>query len=255
MAIVDTNPPVTTHEVENQAPPLVGHNAFRENRPLVEALYREGAGWAESRVEALGEVAGRAETIALGFAANQHPPVLHTHDRVGRRLDEVEFHPAWHELMEISIAHGLHALPWREPGPGAHVARAAMFMLMGAVEAGHGCPVSMTYAVVPALRATPELAGEWEPRLTSLAYDPGLRPAAAKGGVLAGMAMTEKQGGSDVRANTTTARPISGGGPGTEYELTGHKWFCSAPMCDVFLVLAQAEELSLIHISEPTRPY
>jgi putative acyl-CoA dehydrogenase len=234
-----------THEVLNQAPPLAGHNAFRENRPLVEALRREGAGWAEARVETLGEVAGRAETIALGFAANEHPPVLHTHDRVGRRVDEVEFHPAWHDLMEISLAHGLHALPWREPGPGAHVARAAMFMLMGAVEAGHGCPVSMSYAVVPALRATPELAGEWEPRLTSLAYEPGLRPAAGKAGVLAGMAMTEKQGGSDVRANTTVARPVSGGGPGTEYELTGHKWFCSAPMCDVFLVLAQAEEEGL----------
>jgi putative acyl-CoA dehydrogenase len=231
-----------THEVVNQAAPLDGHNAFRENRPLVEALRREGAGWAEPRVEALGEVAGRADTIALGFAANEHPPILHTHDRVGRRVDEVEFHPAWHRLMEISLAHGLHALPWREPVPGAHVARAAMFMLMAAVEAGHGCPVSMTYAVVPALRATPELAEEWEPRLTSLAYEPGLGPAASKTGVLAGMAMTEKQGGSDVRANTTLARPVDGGGSGAEYELTGHKWFCSAPMCDVFLVLAQAGE-------------
>jgi putative acyl-CoA dehydrogenase len=167
--------------------------------------------------------------------------VLRTHDRYGRRIDEVEFHPAWHELMRLAVAHGLHALPWREPRPGAHVARAALFFVLSQVEAGHGCPISMTYSAVPALRVEPELAAEWEPRFTSTAYDPQLRPAPEKTGALCGMAMTEKQGGSDVRANTTRARRLGRPGPAAEYELTGHKWFCSAPMCDAFLVLAQAE--------------
>ena len=219
---------------ENQPPPLVGHDLFSGNTPLVEGL-RRLAPWAEERARALGVALG-GEPLEWGRLANEHPPILRTHDRFGNRIDEVEFHPAWHAMMRLSVEHGLHALPWREPQPGAHVARAVLMMLAMQVEPGHGCPISMTFSALPALRATPELAAEWEPMLTSLAYDPGLRPAHEKAGVLCGMALTEKQGGSDVRQNTTTARPLGDG----EYELTGHKWFCSAPMCDVFLVLAQA---------------
>jgi putative acyl-CoA dehydrogenase len=232
--------PFATREVFNQPPPLAGVNLFDADRPLAEALRREGGGWAEERVRAFAAVAGRAETLAWGFAANENRPVLKTHDRTGRRIDEVEFHPAWHALLGLGVAHGLHALPWREPQPGAHAARAALFITLAQVEAGVGCPLSMTFSAMPALRVQPEVAALWEPRLTSLAYDPRLVPAAEKAGALCGMAMTEKQGGSDVRANTTRARPLGRGGPGAAYELTGHKWFCSAPMCDAFLVLAQA---------------
>jgi putative acyl-CoA dehydrogenase len=229
----------STHEVVNQPPPLEGYNLYLEDRPLVEAVQREGAEWAEPRIRALGELLG-GEPLEWGRLAEDYPPVLHTHDRYGHRIDEVEFHPAWHKMLALGIEHDLHALPWNEPVPGAHVARAAMFMLHGQVESGVGCPISMTYSAVPALRAQPELAEEWEPRLRSLEYDSRLVPAEQKAGALCGMAMTEKQGGSDVRANTTIAVPLNGGGPGAEYELTGHKWFCSAPMCDVFLILAQA---------------
>ena len=225
-----------THEVLNQPPPLEGHNLFATDRVLIDALAREGAAWARPRVERFGALLG-GEPLRWGFQANANEPVLRTHDRFGHRIDEVEYHPAWHELLRLSIAHGVHGLPWREPQPGAHVARAALFYLAGQVEAGHGCPLSMTYAGVPALRVEPEVAALWEPRLTSTAYDPRMLPAEQKTGALCGMAMTEKQGGSDVRANTTRARRLTA----TEYELTGHKWFCSAPMCDVFLVLAQAE--------------
>ncbi len=239
-APVTSSRPWRTHEVANQPPPLAGYDTFAANRPLVEALAREGGEFVEDRAHALGVLAGSPELIELGFAANRNPPVLATHDRYGNRIDEVVFHPAWHELMRLGVQQGLHALPWREPRPGAHVARATLFSLLSGVEAGFGCPISMTYSVVPALRTQPELAAEWEPGLMSLIYDPGLRPPADKQGLLAGMAMTEKQGGSDVRANTTAAEPVNGGGPGAEYRLTGHKWFCSAPMCDLFLVLAQA---------------
>jgi putative acyl-CoA dehydrogenase len=242
MAIVEPHRTVLdpTHEVTNQPPPLVGYNVFEQDRPLTEALEREGGGWAADRARAVGELAG-GDAIEWGRQANENPPVLRTHDRYGNRIDEVEFHPAWHKLLERAVSFGLHSLPWREPQPGAHVARAAMFMVMGQAEGGHGCPISMTYSGIPALRSTPEIAAEWEPRLTSNTYDPRLVPAADKAGALCGMAMTEKQGGSDVRANTSVAQPVNGGGPGAEYEVTGHKWFCSAPMCDAFLVLAQAE--------------
>jgi putative acyl-CoA dehydrogenase len=229
--------PHATHTVFNQPPPLADYNVAASDRALMEALRREGAGWAEDRVVAFGALAGRAETIAWGFQANESRPVLRTHDRTGVRVDEVDFHPAWHSLMALAVGHGLHALPWREPRPGAHVARAALFMSLAQVEAGVGCPLSMTYSAVPALRLQPELAAVWEPRITSLSYDSRLVPAGEKTGALCGMAMTEKQGGSDVRANTTVARPVADGGL---YELTGHKWCCSAPMCDAFLVLAQA---------------
>ncbi len=231
--------PSTTHEVFNQPPPLTGHNVFEANRPLVEALEREGGGWAREQVSALGARDGSAEVQEWARLANENPPRLRTHDRYGNRIDEVEFHPAWHQLLGVAVESEIPSFAWRHPEPGAHVARAALMMLCP--EAGVGCPVSMTYAIVPALRKQPEVAAEWEPRLTVPAYDRRFVPAADKAGALAGMGMTEKQGGSDVRANTTTARPLNGGGGGGEYELTGHKWFCSAPMCDVFLMLAQAE--------------
>ncbi len=221
----------------NQPPPLVDYNVFESDAPLGESLEREGGSWAHDLLHELGELAGTQRAIDWGFQANAHPPQLRTHNRFGDRIDEVEFHPAWHELMKVAIGHGLHALPWREPRPGAHAARAAAFHVWSQVEGGHGCPVSMTYAAVPALRRSPHLAAQWEPLMTTLDYDPGLRPASTKKGVLFGMAMTERQGGSDVRANTTRAEPTGTNG---EHILTGHKWFCSAPMCDAFLVLAQA---------------
>jgi putative acyl-CoA dehydrogenase len=234
-------PGQATHEVTNQPPPLENFNSFDEDRPMVEALSREGADWAAERARDWGKVCGSAQVIRWGFEANEKKPILRTHDRFGNRIDEVEFDSSWHELMRLGTAEGLHASPWREPGPGAHVARAALFMLLMQAEGGVGCPISMTYSGIPAIRAQPELAEEWEPRFLSLDYDQRSMPADQKRGALCGMAMTEKQGGSDVRANTTIAEPINGGGPGAEYEITGHKWFCSAPMCDAFLVLAQAD--------------
>lgn len=230
----------TTHEVLNQATALEGFNPFDADQVMVEAVRREGADWAEERIRAFGAICGSAEVIKLGYDANEKPPKLKTHDRFGNRIDEVEFDGSWHRLMALGAENGLHSLPWREPGPGANVARAALFMLLTHVEAGVGCPLSMTYSVVPALRRQPELSAEWEPRITALGYDGELKPAGEKPGAIFGMAMTEKQGGSDVRANTTYAEPANGGGPGGEYMITGHKWFCSAPMSDGFLVLAQA---------------
>jgi putative acyl-CoA dehydrogenase len=232
---------VRTHQVTNQPPPLADYNVFEADTVMGEAVRREGADWALDRISAVGEVAGRAEVIELGRLANENPPKLRTHDRFGNRIDDVEFHPSWHELMKLGIEHELHSLPWREPQPGAHVARTAAFMCFSQAEAGVGCPISMTYSVIPALRHQPELAGEWEPRFLSNVYDPRQIAASEKDGALCGMGMTEKQGGSDVRANTTTARPVNGGGPGAEYEITGHKWFFSAPQCDAFLVLAQGD--------------
>jgi putative acyl-CoA dehydrogenase len=232
--------PSATHEVTNQPPPLAGYDVFATDRVLSAALEREGGAWARAQAERVGTIAG-GEAMEWGRLANVNLPILRSHDRYGNRIDEVEFHPAWHELMRTAVANELHALPWRTPRPGAHVARAALFQVLSQAEAGHGCPISMTYSVVPALRAQPEIAAEWEPRVCSTDYDPRSLPASEKRGALFGMAMTEKQGGSDVRANTTRARPLGAAGPGREYALTGHKWFCSAPMCDAFLVLAQTE--------------
>ncbi len=238
----ENSAPWKTHEVFNQAQPIEGRNVFADDTALVEAIEREGAGWAKERASALGELIGGEPQQVWGWQANENRPVLKTHDRYGNRIDEVEFHPAWHQLMRMGVEHELHALPWRETEkPAAHVARAAMYMTAMQAEAGYACPITMTFAVVPALRAQPELAAEWEPLVTATTYDPRSVPAAEKGSAIAGMAMTEKQGGSDVRANTTIARPLNGGGPGAEYELIGHKWFCSAPMSDLFLVLAQAQ--------------
>jgi putative acyl-CoA dehydrogenase len=225
----------------NQPPPLQGRNLFADDVALAEALEREGGGWARERLREAGAFWG-GDPMAWGAQANDHPPVLHTHDRYGERRDAVEFHPAWHALMAAGIDHGLHALPWTAAEPGAHVARAALYHCAVQAEAGFGCPITMTFAAVPALRTEPALAAEWEPLLTAARYDPALRPAAEKGSALCGMAMTERQGGSDVRANTTAAAALGAGGPGGEYALTGHKWFCSAPMCDLFLVLAHADE-------------
>ncbi len=226
-----------THEVFNQPPELTGYNVA-DDPVMLGALRREGAGWAEDGVRELGHLAGSAWARELGRQANENPPALRTHDRFGHRIDEVEFHPAWHELMTVAVGHGLHAAPWRDGRPGAHVARAAGFYVWSAAEAGHGCPVSMTYAIVPTLRQAPGLAERFESLLAAPEYDFGLRPPQTKRGLLAGMSMTEKQGGSDVRANTTRAAP-AGDGDGT-YLLTGHKWFTSAPMGDLFAVLAQA---------------
>jgi putative acyl-CoA dehydrogenase len=229
--------PATTHEVLNQVPPMEGRNLFEDHAALREALEREGGGWAVDRLRAAGAFWG-GEPMRWGFEANEHPPVLHTHDRFGHRRDEVEFHPAWHALMRAGVEQELHALPWRTDQPGAHVARAATYVCSGQAEAGFGCPITMTFAAVPALRTQPEVAAEWVPRLTATSYDPELRPADEKASALCGMAMTEKQGGSDVRANSTRALAGDDGW----WELTGHKWFCSAPMCDLFLVLAQTDE-------------
>jgi putative acyl-CoA dehydrogenase len=224
-----------THEVSNQPPLLTDYDAA-DDPALLAALRREGAGWAESSVRDLGRLAGGQQALEWGRLANEHPPRLRTHDRFGNRIDEVEFHPAWHELMSVAVGHGLHAAPWQDARPGAHVARAAGFCAWGQADAGHCCPVSMTYSVIPALRHAPDLAGRFEPLLAARSYDFGRHPAESKSGLLAGMSMTEKQGGSDVRANTTTATPASDG----TYRINGHKWFTSAPMNDLFMVLAQA---------------
>jgi putative acyl-CoA dehydrogenase len=224
-----------THLVTNQAPPLVDYDAA--NVPvLLEALHREGAGWAEEELHEVGRLAGSAEVQSWGHLAEAHPPVLNTHDRYGNRIDEVEYDMSYHHLMESAVRLGLHGSPWHDDRAGAHVARAAKLLVWGETDAGHICPISMTYAVIPALRASPELAALYEPLLVSREYDFGLRPTSAKRGLIAGMSMTEKQGGSDVRSNTTRAVPADDG----TYRITGHKWFTSAPMSDIFLVLAQA---------------
>lgn len=215
---------------------LENYNLFEQDVALREALYREGGGWGEAQAREFGAICGRAETLRLGDLANRYTPTLRTHDRFGHRIDEVDFHPAWHELMRLGLEAGTHSLPWTYPQPGAHVVRAVLVMLRHQIEEGASCPITMTFAAVPALRLQPDLAAEWEPRLLKNDYDPRFVPAVQKRAVLFGMAMTERQGGSDVRANTTRAEPLGGGA----YALTGHKWFCSAPMCDAFLVLAQA---------------
>ncbi len=240
--IVDTDRPAyETHAVTNQPPPLESYNLFEQDAALGEALAREGGGWAEAQISELGKWAGTPDAIRLGFDANENPPVLHTHDRFGNRIDEVQYHPAWHALMSKAVGEAVHSLPWIERKAGSHVARAALMNLMSQVEAGHGCPISMSYAGVAALTAQPEIAEEWIPRVTTRHYDSRFIPAAGKRGAIMGMAMTEKQGGSDVRSNTTKAEAVGIGGPGGEYLLTGHKWFCSAPMSDIFLTLAHTE--------------
>jgi len=224
----------------NQPPPYEGRNLYRDDRALQEAVAREGAPWADAALAGWGEALGRAETFAFADAANRFPPQLRAFDRTGERIDSVEFHPAWHQLMGMAAAVGEHATPWSAPGAGAQVARGAMYVLHGQVENGTQCPLTMTFASVPALRAhgeaVPALADVWLPRILAHDYDPRSLPVAAKRAALIGMGMTERQGGSDVRSNRTAAEPASAG----SYRLTGSKWFFSAPQCDAHLVLAQA---------------
>jgi putative acyl-CoA dehydrogenase len=230
--------PYATHAVANQPPSLEDYDLFATD-PVLPGIVRRKAAWAEAELAAFGRALGSAETLEQGALANRNPPLLRAFDRYGHRIDAVEFHPAWHQLMGLAVGQGLHSAPWVVPRPGAHLARGAGVMLMCQVEAGVQCPVTMTYGAVPALRHAPAIAALWLPRILTRAYDPIFAPAAGKAGVLIGMGMTEKQGGSDLRANTTRAEPLGERGPEQPYRLTGHKWFLSAPMCDAFLVLAQ----------------
>jgi putative acyl-CoA dehydrogenase len=231
-----------THDVLNQSTPLADYNLFSSDRLLARLVTQYGAAWSAPQLTTFGGIVGSAEAIEWAVQANRNDPELRTHNRFGERVDEVQFHPAWHNLMRTSVEHEVHSLPWRDARPGAHVARAALMYMAFQNEAGHCCPISMTYSAVPALRRQPDLAKIWEPMILSRQYDPRFLPAPQKSGVLFGMGMTEKQGGSDVRANTSRAVPQAVPGPGQPYLLTGHKWFCSAPMCDAFLVLAQTEK-------------
>jgi putative acyl-CoA dehydrogenase len=231
-----------THDVDNQPPPLAPYDAYATDTPLREALAREGGAWAEAQVAAYGPIAG-GEAMALGVAANEHRPALHAYDQYGHRADDVEFHPAYHRLMELAIEHGVTGFAWRNVRrEGAHVARAALMYLHNQADQGTSCPLTMTYACVPSLEHQPELAREWTPRIIATTYDGRSVPAKAKNGNTIGMGMTEKQGGSDVRTNTTRATPVVVAGAGQLYELVGHKWFFSAPMSDAHLVLAQTDE-------------
>ena len=230
-----------THDVVNQPPPFEGVNLLEADLALREGLAREGAGGFIDAVHDFGATLGSAHVLALGREANRFPPELRSYDRFGHRLDEVYFHPAWHEMLRLGMAAEVHNLPWRTKRPGAHVARSAMLSLLSQVESGVCCPITMTFAALPALRHQKEIAEQWEPLLLGTSYDPRSVPAGEKSAVLVGMAMTEKQGGSDVRANSTRAYPVGAGGSGEEYTLIGHKWFCSAPMSDAFLTLAQAD--------------
>ncbi len=227
-----------THEPVNLSRELCDYNMFSQDAALVQAVEREGAAWARQELDDFGRMTGSAEYLELGRLANRFTPEFDTHDRFGNRIDLVSFHPAYHQLMKTAIERGLHASPWTQPGPGAHVARAARNYLHTQVEAGHGCPITMSFAAVPALRLQPDLASLWVPKVTARVYDPRNVPSEQKQGVTIGMAMTEKQGGSDVRSNSTRAYPLGSTGPGQAYELVGHKYFVSAPMCDAFLVLA-----------------
>ena len=226
-----------THEVFNQPPPLEDINLFTSDLALAQAVRNAGGEGHRQRLAAMGARAGSQEVQAWGAEANRVLPVLETHDRFGRRIDEVTFHPAYHQLMDLGLSSGIASLAWQGEGAG-HLAHSALMLLLSQADSGTGCPMTMTYAAVPALRAEPKVAEQWVPRITAGAYDPACRPAAEKAGVTIGMAMTEKQGGSDVRANSTRAEPTGEEG---WYRINGHKWFCSAPMCDAFLTLAYAE--------------
>ncbi len=231
-----------THLVENQPTVLENYNAYTSDIALQEAVRREGASWSEDTLKECGQVLGAAHTLKLGFDANENPPRFKSHDHLGHRIDEVEFHPAYHALHQLSRQYGLHAQPWNDPKPGAHVLRAAKGYMMNQVEASHCCPVTMTYASVPLLRDSPSLAEKWLPLITNEHYDPRNLPVEKKLGATLGMAVTEKQGGSDVYQNSTQARAISEGGSGQEYELIGHKFFVSGCMSDAFTMLAKTEK-------------
>ena len=228
-------------EVTNQPPPLEPYSLLTSDTALREAVDREGGAWALPQLTALGATLGKPETVALGFAANKYPPELHAYDRFGHRIDEVDFHPAWHDLMTIAVGAGLHSSPWAVPQRGAHVARAAGTYMLTQIESGVYCPIAMTYGAVPTLRRNAAVARDWLPRVFGTQYDARFVPAEQKTTNLIGMAMTENQGGSDLRTNVSRATALPGDGERRAFRLTGHKWFMSAPMCDAFLVLAQAE--------------
>lgn len=230
---------LVTHDVTNQPSALVNYNLYDSDRALVEAVTREGSPYSDERARAFGAVLGTAAMLDAGDSANRHSPEFVPFDRYGQRIDDVRFHPDYHRLMALGMAHGQHSVAWRGEA-GGHVSHAALEFLLHEVEAGVCCPLSMTYAGIPALRYNPDIAREWEPKLLSSDYDPACRPIEDKSAATIGMAMTEKQGGSDVRANTTRAQPIAGTRDG--YTLVGHKWFCSAPMSDAFLTLAYTDE-------------
>ncbi len=230
-----------THAVFNQVPTLDGANLYRLDLPLQEWVRRYGAGWADTQLTEYGALAGGV-LMAAGFLANENKPIFKSHDRYGNRADLVEFHPAYHQLMQAAIEHGIPSAPWVIPKAGAQVARAGLSYLHSQAEAGSGCPLTMTYASVATLRLQPDLAEVWLPKVLSRQYDPRNLPIEQKNGATIGMAMTEKQGGTDVRANTSRAHAVGQSGPGQAYELVGHKWFCSAPMCDAFLTLAQTDK-------------
>jgi putative acyl-CoA dehydrogenase len=237
-----------THEVMNQSTPFVGRNLYAIDPALRDAVRANGAQWSENELHALGARVGSAEVADWARLANAFPPQLRTFDRSGNRIDEVDFHPAWHDVMRLMIGAGVHADPWVDAKPGAQVARAAKYLLFSQAENGAQCPVTMTYAVVPVMQRyaahVPAIARDWLPRILSHDYDAASRPVAGKRGVILGMGMTEKQGGSDVRTNTTFAEPMGRGEWGDRYRVTGHKWFLSAPQCDAHLVLAQTDRQS-----------
>ncbi|HEX4879276.1 MAG TPA: acyl-CoA dehydrogenase family protein [Limnobacter sp.] len=228
-----------THQVTNVATELHGHNLFASDTALVEAVKREGGAWGMDELTGFGQRCGQAEYLELGHLANKYPPELDTHDRFGNRVDLVHYHPAYHALMKSALEEGLHSQPWTSPREGAHVVRGAKAFIQAQVEAGHGCPVTMTFASIPSFRMQPNVAAMFEEKILARGYDPRNVPMDEKQAITVGMGMTEKQGGSDVRANSTVAMPVQQAGPGQLYALTGHKWFLSAPMCDVFLILAQ----------------
>jgi len=233
--------PVTTHDVTNQSGAWAGVNAFDADRILTEAVRREGASWIAQRASVLGSAVGDPAWQEHAHLANKHLPVLKTHDRFGHRIDIVEYHPSYHTLMGLAFGSGVHSLAWTANRPGAHTARAVLSYLWNQIENGVGCPIGMAYSAVPSIRSVPAIRSQWERRILAEGYDPRPLPAAQKLAVTVGMALTEKQGGSDLRANTTRAAPVERRGPGAEYRLTGHKWFCSAPMSDAFLTLAQTD--------------
>ena len=227
------------NESQNQPPALQDTNLYATDSALVSAVEKNGGAWNAANAHHFGELLGRGATLELGNLANKNPPTLLTHDRFGNRLDQVEFHPAYHELMRISIENGTHSLAWTSTNPGKYVARSAFAFMKQQVDEGTSCPLTMTFAAVPSLKISPEIAQEWLPKTLSNVYDPRFLPLSDKRGATLGMAMTEPQGGSDVRANITVATKVSGIG---EYQITGRKWFCSAPMSDAFLVLAQTDK-------------
>ncbi len=231
---------LSTHEVTNQPSPLENYNLYELDHILKESVQREGPNVDTHNLSSFGHALGRADTLRWAEEANRHLPVLRTHDRYGHRVDEVDFHPAYHHLMSLATEHRQASIAWIKDSHQGHLAHCALEYMMHQIDAGVCCPLSMTYACIPALMNEPDVADTWVPRLLSDKYDPAFLPADKKTGATIGMAMTEKQGGSDVRSNSTKATPLDQSR--TMFELVGHKWFCSAPMCDAFLTLAYTDK-------------